>query len=702
LFWSFIKVELYSLNRNLSVKMEDRPIQLLLIEDDLKYADLVRIILSRGKNIHFELDWRDSLSKGLQRLAEGGIELVLLDLQLPDSGGIETFVRIYKQAPSVPIIVLTGNDDETMAVKSVHMGAQDYLIKGNINNDYLIRSIRYAIERKSVQESLRKAHDELERRVDERTTELRKTNELLRGEVKERKRAEEFLAAEKEQLRVTLRSIGDGVITTDTNGKIVLVNKVAEDLTGWTQKEAVGMPLSKVFHIVSEITRETLGNPVDKVLESGLTIGLANQTVLIDRFGKERVIADSGAPITDGDGNIIGVVLVFRDVTHQRKLEEELLKAQKLESLGVLAGGIAHDFKNLLTAILGNISLIKTYGNPDDKTYKRLTEAEKACMRASDLTGQLLTFSKGGAPVKRLMSSLGELIRDTASFAVSGSNVRCDFYLESGLWPVEVDEAQISQVINNLVINAQQAMPEGGAITIRVENETRSDEGFPTSDDRRYVVITVKDEGIGIPKDYLTKIFDPYFTTKQKGSGLGLATVYSIIKNHDGFIKVESELEKGAEFKIYLPASDEQPTLGRDISQEVVDIGGKILVMDDEEGIRVALGEMLNHLGYEVDFAIEGTQAVEKYIKARNSGRVYDLLIMDLNVSVGLGGREAMSRIIEIDPNVKALVSSGYSNDPVMSDHKKYGFTGIINKPYKMEELSRKVREAIMKNPWEK
>ncbi len=702
MFWSFIKVELYSLNRNLSVKMEDRPIQLLLIEDDLKYADLVRIILSRGKNIHFELDWRDSLSKGLQRLAEGGIELVLLDLQLPDSGGIETFVRIYKQAPSVPIIVLTGNDDETMAVKSVHMGAQDYLIKGNINNDYLIRSIRYAIERKSVQESLRKAHDELERRVDERTTELRKTNELLRGEVKERKRAEEFLAAEKEQLRVTLRSIGDGVITTDTNGKIVLVNKVAEDLTGWTQKEAVGMPLSKVFHIVSEITRETLGNPVDKVLESGLTIGLANQTVLIDRFGKERVIADSGAPITDGDGNIIGVVLVFRDVTHQRKLEEELLKAQKLESLGVLAGGIAHDFKNLLTAILGNISLIKTYGNPDDKTYKRLTEAEKACMRASDLTGQLLTFSKGGAPVKRLMSSLGELIRDTASFAVSGSNVRCDFYLESGLWPVEVDEAQISQVINNLVINAQQAMPEGGAITIRVENETRSDEGFPTSDDRRYVVITVKDEGIGIPKDYLTKIFDPYFTTKQKGSGLGLATVYSIIKNHDGFIKVESELEKGAEFKIYLPASDEQPTLGRDISQEVVDIGGKILVMDDEEGIRVALGEMLNHLGYEVDFAIEGTQAVEKYIKARNSGRVYDLLIMDLNVSVGLGGREAMSRIIEIDPNVKALVSSGYSNDPVMSDHKKYGFTGIINKPYKMEELSRKVREAIMKNPWEK
>ncbi|MGH7890263.1 MAG: PAS domain S-box protein, partial [Thermodesulfobacteriota bacterium] len=404
--------------------MEDRPIQLLLIEDDPKYADLVRIILSRGKNIHFDLDWRDSLSKGLQRLAEGGIELVLLDLQLPDSGGIETFVKAYKQVSNIPIIVLTGNDDETMAVKSVHMGAQDYLIKANINNDSLIRSIRYAIERKSAQESLRKAHDELERRVDERTTELRKTNELLKGEVKERKRAEESLAAEKEQLRITLRSIGDGVITTDTNGKIALVNKVAEDLTGWTQKEAFGMPLSGVFHIVGEKTRETLENPVDKVLESGLTIGLANQTVLIDRFGKERVIADSGAPITDGDGNIIGVVLVFRDVTHQRKLEEELLKAQKLESLGVLAGGIAHDFKNLLTAILGNISLIKTYGNPDDKTYKRLTEAEKACMRASDLTGQLLTFSKGGAPVRRLISSLGELIRDTASFAVSGSNVR--------------------------------------------------------------------------------------------------------------------------------------------------------------------------------------------------------------------------------------------------------------------------------------
>lgn len=682
--------------------MKDRPIKALLIEDDSKYADLVKIILARGKSIHFALEWRDSLSKGLQRLAEGGIELVLLDLQLPDSGGLETFVRTYKQVSNLPIIVLTGNDDETLAVKSVHMGAQDYLIKADINNDYLIRSIRYAIERKRAQESLKKAHDELERRVEERTAELRKSNELLKREVIERKRAEDSLASEKEQLAVTLRSIGDGVITTDTQGKIVLVNKVAEYLTGWAQEEAIGRQLSQVFHIVNERTRERLENPVDKVLDSGLVIGLANQTVLIDKFGTGRVISDSGAPITDREGNIIGVVLVFRDVTDRKKMEEELLKAQKLESLGVLAGGIAHDFKNLLTAILGNISLVKAYGNPDDKAYKRLTEAEKACIRASDLTGQLLIFSKGGVPVKRLVSSLGELIKDTASFAVSGSNVRCEFYLEEGLWPVEVDEGQISQVINNLVINAQQAMPEGGVIKIETKNVTRSEPELVPSEYGRYVSIAAEDHGIGIPKDYLTKIFDPYFTTKQKGSGLGLATVYSIIKNHDGYIEVESELEKGTEFKVYLPASHQTVVASSDISEGFVEGRGRILVMDDEEGVREAVGEMLKHLGYKVDFAIDGNEAIEKYRIARKSGRSFDLLIMDLNVPGGLGGKEAVSRLLEIYPDVKAIVSSGYSNDPVMSEYRKYGFMGVITKPYKIDELSKKIQEVIMENPLKK
>lgn len=682
--------------------MKDRPIKALLIEDDSKYADLVKIILARGKSIHFALEWRDSLSKGLQRLAEGGIELVLLDLQLPDSGGLETFVRTYKQVSNLPIIVLTGNDDETLAVKSVHMGAQDYLIKADINNDYLIRSIRYAIERKRAQESLKKAHDELERRVEDRTAELRKSNELLKREVIERKRAEDSLASEKEQLTVTLRSIGDGVITTDTQGKIALVNKVAEDLTGWAQEEAIGRPLSQVFHIVNEKTRERLESPVDKVLDSGLVIGLANQTVLIDKSGTGRVISDSGAPITDGEGNIIGVVLVFRDVTDRRKMEEELLKAQKLESLGVLAGGIAHDFKNLLTAILGNISLVKAYGNPDDKAYKRLTEAEKACIRASDLTGQLLTFSKGGVPVKRLVSSLGELVKDTASFAVSGSNVRCEFYLEEGLWPVEVDEGQISQVINNLVINAQQAMPEGGVIKIETKNVTRSEPVLGPSEYGRYVSIAAEDHGIGIPKDYLTKIFDPYFTTKQRGSGLGLATVYSIIKNHDGYIEVESELEKGTEFKVYLPASHQAVVASSDISEGFVEGRGRILVMDDEEGVREAVGAMLKHLGYKVDFAIDGNEAIEKYRIARKSGRSFDLLIMDLSVPGGLGGKEAVSRLLEIYPDVKAIVSSGYSNDPVMSEYRKYGFMGVITKPYKIDELSKTIQEVILENPLKK
>ncbi|MGH7791181.1 MAG: response regulator [Thermodesulfobacteriota bacterium] len=685
--------------RNVEINMEDTPIKVLLIEDDTKYADLVKIILARGKSIRFNLEWCDSLSKGIQRLAKGGIELVLLDLQLPDCGGLETFVRTYKQVSNLPIIVLTGTVDETLAVKSVHMGAQDYLIKADINNDYLIRSIRYAIERKRAQQSLKKAHDELEKRVEERTAELRRTNELLKREIVERKRAEESLAAEKEQLAVTLRSIGDGVITADTQGKIALINRVAEDLTGWSQEEAIGRPLSEVFHIVNEKTGELLENPVNKVLDSGLIVGLANLTVLIAKGGTERIIADSGAPITDGNGNIIGVVLVFRDITEQRNMEEELLKAQQLESLGVLAGGLAHDFKNLLTAILGNISIIKTYGNPDDKTFKRLTEAEKACIRANELTGQLLTFSKGGLPVKTLVSSLGELIKNTVAFAMTGSNVRCEFYLEEGLWPVEVDEGQISQVMNNIVINAQQAMPEGGLIKIKAENVTSYEPVAGSTDYARYVSIIVEDHGIGIPKDYLTKIFDPYFTTKQMGSGLGLTIVYSIIKNHDGYIEVESELEKGTKFCVYIPASYKAAAVSKAISEGFVEGSGRILVMDDEEGVREALGEILRRLGYEVDFAVDGAEAIEKYTIARNSGRSFVLVIMDLKVPGGLGGKEAISRLLEIDPEVKAIVSSGYSNDPVMSEYRRYGFRGVITKPYKTEELSEAVHEAMMESP---
>ncbi len=515
-------------------------------------------------------------------------------------------------------------------------------------------------------------------------------------DITERKQAEEALAAEKERLAVTLRSIGDGVITTDTEGTIVLINKVAERLTGWTEEEAIGQPLGEVFHIINEKTRQPCENPVEKVLESdGGIVGLTNQTVLVTRDGTERILADSGAPIHDKDSKIVGVVLVFRDVTERRKMEAELLKASKLESIGVLAGGIAHDFNNILMAIMGNVSFARMKLDPEDEIFEPLTAAEKASLRAKDLTRQLLTFARGGTPVKRT-ASMAELIKDSADFALRGSNVRCEFSIPNDLWPVEVDEGQMSQVVNNLVINADQAMPKGGTIKIRAENATVGPEQALPLKGGQYVKVSFEDQGIGIPEEHLPKIFDPYFTTKQKGSGLGLATSFSIVRNHEGHITVESELGVGTTFYVYLPASQKELPTQKKEEEKLLVGRGRVLVMDDEEMVRSVAGRMLRHVGYQVDFARDGAEAIELYQEALECGQPFEVVLMDLTIPGGMGGKEAIKKLLEIDPGVKAIVSSGYSNDPIMSEFKRYGFRGVVAKPYEIVELSKTVDRVIM------
>jgi len=495
------------------------------------------------------------------------------------------------------------------------------------------------------------------------------------------------LFEEKERAQVTLRSIGDGVITTDAEGKVVLINAIAERLTGWTQREAEGKPLTEVFYIINEKTRERCENPVDKVLREGKIVDLANHTALIARDGAERIIADSGAPIRDESGNIIGVVLVFRDATEKQKLEEEILKAGKLESVGILAGGIAHDFNNILTAITGNISLAMRDIKPSDAIFRRLVDAESACLRAKELTYQLLTFSKGGAPVKKTVS-VSEIIEDSARLALAGSNVRCKISVPDDLLPADVDEGQISQVINNLLINAVEAMPGGGVITVRAENLTAGKGDALPLAYGKYLKISIQDQGTGILPGHLRKIFDPYFTTKQKGSGLGLAICYSIVKKHDGHISVESVLGSGTTFSIYLPASSKEPARKKDSREEPIRGEGKILVMDDEAIVRDVTGQILKHLGYDAEFAGDGSEAIELYRKAKESGKPFDLVIMDLTVPGGMGGKEAILRLIEIDPDVRAIVSSGYSDNLVMSDFRQYGFKGVVAKPYKIQQLA--------------
>jgi PAS domain S-box-containing protein len=509
-----------------------------------------------------------------------------------------------------------------------------------------------------------------------------------------RKRIEDELAAEKERLIVTLRSIGDGVISTDLRGKIISVNKVAEELTGWQEEDAIGMPLTKVFHIVDEFNRKRCEDPVRKVMETGGVAGLANNTILIGKDGKEHVIADSGAPIMDSQNKIIGAVLVFRDITEKRKMEAELVNAQKLESLGVLAGGIAHDFNNFLTAIIGNLSLAKIECKPGDQVVALLNEMEKASLQAKNLTQQLLTFSRGGEPVKKLVT-LAELVKNSATFSLRGSNVGCKFSISQDLLPVEVDESQIGQVINNLVLNADHAMPEGGIIEICAENITLTADNKFSLPAGPYLRTSFRDHGVGIGPDHLPKVFDPYFTTKQKGSGLGLTVAYSIIDKHNGRMTVESELGHGTTFTIYLPASEKPAGQPADEEKRLFIGKGKILVMDDEVFIRDLATQMLSKIGYEVSVANDGNEAIEMYRQAQKSGEPFDTVIMDLTVPGGMGGKEAVLKLKKLDPNVKALVSSGYSNDPIMSNFRDYGFQGVVKKPYRIQDMSDSLRSVI-------
>jgi PAS domain S-box-containing protein len=513
-------------------------------------------------------------------------------------------------------------------------------------------------------------------------------------DITERKMAQEALAMEKERLAVTLRSIGDGVITTDTEGRVVLMNKVAEELTAWSQEDAAGKPLTEIFHIVDERTLEPCKNPVERVIETGLIQRFTNNPMLISSDGSERIIADSGAPIFDKNSEMIGVVLVFRDVTRQRRMEEDLFKAHKLESIGVLAGGIAHDFNNILTAILGNICLAKMLSEPGTKIHEKLSETQKASVRAKDLTQQLLTFARGGVPIKRVMS-ISKFIRDSIDFALRGSNVKCEFSVPDDLWLVDVDEGQVNQVINNLVINADQAMPEGGVLAVSAENTVVSDSQGLALKPGSYIKVSIADNGVGIPPEILPKVFDPYFTTKEKGHGLGLAMSFAIVNQHGGLITAESKVGEGTVFSVFLPASLDELKESEDAEVTPLCGKGRILVMDDEETVRKVVMEMLSHMGYEVMLSQDGMEAIELFLNARKVGAPFDAVIMDLTIPGGVGGKEAVKRLLEIDPDVKAIVSSGYSNDPIMADYRRHGFLGVVVKPFEVEELSQMLRKVL-------
>jgi PAS domain S-box-containing protein len=503
-------------------------------------------------------------------------------------------------------------------------------------------------------------------------------------DITERKQAEEAL-----KLRAQiLDSATDSIFLHDFDKNFIYVNETACRIHGYSREEFMKMKLSQV---VAPERVSRLDSEFQEMLEKEQAIF---ESAHLRKDGSIMPAEVHGRTIDSGGKKLI--LTVIRDITERKQAEAERQKLDKLESLGTLAGGIAHDFNNLLTGIMGNITLAERHIEPEGKAAERLQEAKKASLRARDLTQQLLTFAKGGAPIM-ITASVAELTEQAATFALRGSRVKCECLLPDDLWPVEIDEGQIDQVITNLTINADEAMPAGGILDIEAKNVTLKENGKLPLPGGRYVRIDFRDHGVGIAKEHLDKIFEPYFTTKQKGSGLGLATVYSVIKGHGGHVCVESKLGAGTTFHVYLPASPE-PSLAKkeeDERQTSFSGKGKILIMDDEEMIREMLGKMLSMAGFEAELTNDGAEAIKQYAKAQKSGQPFDAVILDLTIPGGMGGIEALEKLLEIDPDAKAIVSSGYSEDPVMAKYRKYGFSAVITKPYSMGELEKTLRHLI-------
>ncbi len=516
---------------------------------------------------------------------------------------------------------------------------------------------------------------------------LSRTYQELHNNLEKVQKSQDALFTEKERLAITLRSIGDGVISTDAQGLVTLVNKIAETLTGWSQDEAAGHPVEDVFCLTEPKKKHAKTEPILPMILSQQRESFGKQLTLFSKQGEPCIVSASGAPILDTAGNLLGVILVFRDITEQLKMQEELLKSQKLESVGVLAGGIAHDFNNILTGILGRLSLAKHLVPSTDQLFNMLEDMEKAAWRARNLTVQLLTFSKGGEPVKELVD-LSQTIKETTSFTLTGSNCKPQCYIAKDLWSTEVDAGQISQVIHNLVLNASQAMPDGGNIVIRAANKFMSQSDTCLIEPGKYITIAIQDEGNGIEQNALSRIFDPYFSTKDNGSGLGLTSAYSIVKKHSGMLTVESQPNIGTIFTVFLPARERVAQAEKEQQQSLQQGSGRVLVVDDEQVVRDVMAEMLAALGYKADFALDGKEAVNKYQQLMESGEKYDCVIMDLTIPGGMGGKEAIKQLLKIDNDVLAIVASGYANDPIMADHEKYGFTAVLSKPFTLKQLS--------------
>ncbi len=540
-----------------------------------------------------------------------------------------------------------------------------------------------------IENKLKKHENELEERVSERTLKLQESETRYRQLLEESQ-------LQTELYRSLLHSSSDGIIVYDTTGLVKYVNPTFTEIFGWTLNELENQRIP----FLPESEREESMRHILALINDG-TPCQAFRTKRLTRDGRMVDVSLSASRYADHSGKPAGMLVILSDISNQIAAEKEALKARKLESVGVLAGGIAHDFNNILGAILGNISLAQTYTDADSEIHKILADSEKATLRAKDLTQQLLTFAKGGEPIKKV-TELKAIIKDSTEFVLRGSNVKCEFDFAADLEPAKIDAGQISQVIQNIIVNANQAMPAGGSIKVKVENLSINTADQTPLKPGIYSKITITDQGGGIPAQILDKIFDPYFSTKEGNSGLGLAITHSIIGKHNGSISIETETNSkqnpGSTFTILLPATEQEVVSdATDPNTDEITPGDiTILTMDDEAMISDILEKILHRKGFKTITSVDGQEALDIYQENLTSGTRIDLTIMDLTVPGGMGGQKATKKLLEIDPQAKVIVSSGYANDPVMANFKEYGFKAALGKPFRIQELFSTIEEVLL------
>jgi two-component system, cell cycle sensor histidine kinase and response regulator CckA len=691
-------------------------LKVLLVEDNPDDALLLRRMLRNARDVRFELEHADKISAALERIAEGGLDVVLLDLSLPDSQGLDTFFKVHALAPEVPIVVLTGLDNESLAYEAVQEGAQEYLVKGKADSDFLVRSIRYAIERHRMQATL--IEDIKRRKLVEEELRL---NYNMQSVLNELLRIPLLKATIEEQLEKILEQIiSIPWFALDSKGAIFLL----DDETGALIMKAQNNLDSAIVEGCSRAPfeqcicgRATSSGPIvfsesDAECHKNLKEFVPNSHYCIPIKSNEKTLGVLSLYFPAGHrrnereevfiravADVVAVVIEHNRTENDReKLRQQLLQSQKMEAVGQLAGGIAHDFNNMLTVIMGNTQLAMMDLDSGGPTYQELSEVLETSDRAKALTMKLLTFARkekisvSTVPTSNIIKKLTDILERSFDRKITIKTM-----LSKNVLPVEIDSNQMLQALLNVCNNARDAMPEGGTLIIedfKVALDETSLEGHAVVAPGNYCLIRISDTGVGMTKEVMRKIFEPFFTMKAvgKGTGLGLSVTLGIIKNHSGYINVLSEPDRGTTVNIYLPYSkNSEPVKENNVSEHIKRGAETILVVDDEESVLRLGGKLLNSAGYKVLLAPGGKEAVAIY---NNSHDKIALVLLDMMMPE-MDGREVYRELVKIDSGVKVILSSGYSIDGQAGEMMSAGIRAFVQKPYKVTELFNKVREVI-------